>query len=64
VDSLEGQGSGVMCKLVTGLTVPVSRTNRAALRAAMTERGIKDAERSARDLAVGKTAPTDERRVV
>jgi hypothetical protein len=64
VDSLEGQGSGVMCKLVTGLTVPVSRTNRAALRAAMTERGIKDAERSARDLAVGTTAPTDDRRVV
>ncbi|MCA3446597.1 MAG: LytTR family transcriptional regulator [Rhodobacter sp.] len=64
VDSLEGQGSGVMCKLVTGLTVPVSRTNRAALRAAMTERGIKDAERSARDLAVGTAAPTDERRVV
>ncbi|MCA3487408.1 MAG: LytTR family transcriptional regulator [Rhodobacter sp.] len=63
VESLQGQGAGLVCKLVTGLSVPVSRANRAALRAAMTERGIKDAERGARDLAVGAAGPTDERRV-
>ncbi len=64
VDSLQGQGTGVVCKLATGLTVPVSRANRAGLRAALTDRGIKDAERGARDLAIGTTAPTDERRAV
>ncbi|MCE2750175.1 MAG: LytTR family transcriptional regulator [Rhodobacter sp.] len=64
VESLQGQGAALVCKLVTGLVVPVSRTNRAALRAVITERGIKDAERGARDLAVGTTAPTDGRRVV
>ena len=59
VDSLEGQGPGVMCKLVTGLTVPVSRKNRAALRAAMTDRSIRRAERSARDLASATTGPAE-----
>ena len=51
VDSLQGQGAGAVCKLATGLTVPVSRKNRAALRAAVIDRGIKIAERTARDLA-------------
>jgi hypothetical protein len=51
VAALETEGERVICRMVTGLTIPVSRSNRASLRQALAERDEHLAKRAATALA-------------
>lgn len=51
VAAVESDGEKVVCRMDTGITVPVSRNNRAALRQALSDRNERAALRSASALA-------------
>ena len=56
VQAIESEGGRVLCRLDTGLTLPVSRTYRASLRAALAMRDEQRVRESAEKLATASTA--------
>jgi len=57
VATLESAGGRVVCRLDTGLELPVSRTHRATLRAALAMRDHHLVLRSAEKITGAQTAP-------